>query len=228
MEGYMDGIINSVMERMKSIPLLISDDDLEINVDKWKSGEIKDLYILGLSGSGKSTLSREFHRKYRDCSLIELDAFLNSKYHSEERNDGTLLAYAKKYYGNLKTFSNYITLLMGENNLSDKELNIVIDEEFLKYIRFCHYEWKKRCIIEGVDVICAVRYGQNDIFKENEYALIIKGTSVTKSFIQKFKRDGGFNENGFKPSEIVEYLAHYYKRYNDWRDGINHVIDDLT
>lgn len=54
--------------------LFLSDSNYEHNFDKWKSGEIKVLLILGLSGSGKSTLANQLAKEYK-CHKIELDFY---------------------------------------------------------------------------------------------------------------------------------------------------------
>lgn len=51
-----------------------SDSNYEHNFDKWKSGEIKVLLILGLAGSGKSTLANQLAKEY-NCHKVELDFY---------------------------------------------------------------------------------------------------------------------------------------------------------
>lgn len=54
--------------------LIFSEENYELNFDKWKTGEIKILFIIGLSGSGKSTLADKLAKEYQ-CRKVELDFY---------------------------------------------------------------------------------------------------------------------------------------------------------
>ena len=52
--------------------LIFSKDDTIRNLDLWKQGKVKSLFIVGYLGSGKSTTAKELAKKY-NAEYIELD-----------------------------------------------------------------------------------------------------------------------------------------------------------
>lgn len=56
--------------------LLFNEKDIEYNVDKWKNGEIKTLFILGFIGSGKTVTSKYLSKEY-NCISYALDDWRN-------------------------------------------------------------------------------------------------------------------------------------------------------
>lgn len=57
--------------------------DVYFNFDKWKSGEINKLLILGLSGSGKTSLAHKIADQY-NCDVVHLDMFRGQVYYSDQ------------------------------------------------------------------------------------------------------------------------------------------------
>lgn len=55
--------------------IFISGKDVSHDLDKWKQGKIKILYIVGFSGSGKTTLAKELAEEY-DAELNETDNWM--------------------------------------------------------------------------------------------------------------------------------------------------------
>lgn len=65
---------NSLLEGYgyKHQPVIFSDDDLYINYDKWKSGEINTCLVTALSGAGKSTISKKLAEQF-NAYYVEID-----------------------------------------------------------------------------------------------------------------------------------------------------------
>ena len=56
----------------KSLPILISDDDVYVNFDEFSSGKKHAIFVHGLSGSGKSTLGHKIAEQY-NAAYVEID-----------------------------------------------------------------------------------------------------------------------------------------------------------
>ena len=144
--------------------LVFNNNDLYWNFEKFKSGESNILLITGLSGSGKSTIGRQLASKYK-AEYIELDCI-----------------------GDVKENSKPEILQKWVDTLNDKELKELnrdpyegeYQPKFLDYcIRYANSNKDKKFIIEGIQIY--------ELYKDKarNYPLIIKGTSVIKSFLQK-------------------------------------------
>ena len=66
--------------------LFISDKTISIDLDKFESGEVNKLIIIGFSGSGKTTLGRHLANKYK-CEFVEADSCFKSALTEEQRQN---------------------------------------------------------------------------------------------------------------------------------------------
>lgn len=62
---------------------LFSDKTISIDLDKFESGEINKLIIIGLSGAGKTTLGNHLSKQYK-CQLLSTDVCMKKKMTEED------------------------------------------------------------------------------------------------------------------------------------------------
>jgi len=157
--------------------VIIPKKDVIRNIEKWKPGPHNILFVTGLSGSGKTTLAEEYEKKY-NAHMFELDGIE----HGYDSSGKGILAKVYKKYPEAKDREQFNP----SGHFNVKLYDAVIDE----IIRICHEDSKNLYIIEGIQLA--------DKDKEIGFAykkyvsgqpLIIKGTSVAKSYIQGTIRD---------------------------------------
>lgn len=170
----------------------LSKKDIEINLDKWISGESNVLLITGLSRSGKSTLAEEMTEKYKNVHNIELDRIENTWKWIDAAQ-----YYFSKNFNPIKEFDPILTKFfetspigkfaysqgMAMRNLSDDddELHKYMNEAIQWILNYCKtLKSSEKIILEGVQIFYDL-----DIKVAREYPIIIKGTSMTKSFIRR-------------------------------------------
>lgn len=168
--------------------MILNKKDLEINLDKFESGEKNVLLITGFSGSGKSTLAKSLASKYK-CDNYELDCldFYLRGYLSREDAVGSedgLVA----FIDNKK--------LSKDKDISNKE-EISLYREYIKFlINWCKKQKNKKFIIEGLQIYETYEDGDSHI---TSCPIIIKGTSGLVSAIRAAKRNEGSFAKEFGP-----------------------------
>lgn len=175
--------------------LIFNKNDIEVNLDKFESGENNILLVTGFSGSGKSTLADKLAAKY-GCIHFLLDWFTSyifggevtspiTKKDLEEEKEYGLLAYIEQE--NLKNNYTY-------DDFSGQE----IIDQIRKYIKFliewCKKQTSEKFIIEGLQIYDT--YKEGDIHITN-CSMIIKGTSTLISTIRAAKRNTGNSLKNF-------------------------------
>ena len=198
---------------------IITRDDIRHNVDKWKPGVGTNvLLITGLSGSGKTTTGYEIAYEHK-AELFQLD-WLD---HPEQMQDSPetpnygLWQYIKKVHGRNMGYAKQKT--------GDQWHNLVIDV-FDSICRFAKKSPDKLFIIEGVQIPGHL----HDVLGIEKYPIIIKGTSVTASMIQRFKRDGLGNALQTGGVNILKYYMDAEKYMNMFRNQIisTEVFDNMV
>lgn len=160
---------------------VFSKDDLYINFEDFESGKSNICIITGLSGSGKSTLANQVASKY-NAEIIELDIFDSwwydqlTRYELDRVND-----IFKKWFSTHES---------GAHNRPRNELKYKdLGKDCSKFIHYCILECaknkSKKYVIEGVQIYESIEYKEI-----KSYPLIIKNTSILKSIIQRWKRNG--------------------------------------
>ena len=190
--------------------ILINEDDIYYNKDKFDSGEINLCFITGLSGSGKSTMGRDMQSYgVEHYDLDDLQCIADHFTLNELKEYGDLIySYftgdGKKFY---KTFKELKDEQIPESEYEDK-----------LYPGFVHYAMKyakahkdRKFVLEGV-WLYNKRWFTPEEFKD--YAFYIKGTSMIISHIRAAKRDSKDAGSKFKQGlAFVSCMAKNWKWY---------------
>lgn len=159
--------------------VIFNKDNTVYNIDKFESGKSNVLLVTGLSGSGKSTIAEEYARKYK-AEWIELDIF--EQCHGF--TDQSLKEAGEVFYDYLSSHKSLWEKLKSKS-IKGKELG----EEINKFVHYC-FAWCRsrkdtKWIIEGVQI-----YSFLTADEVKGFPLIIMGTSMKNSILQRFKRNG--------------------------------------
>ena len=218
-------------EASSDLSLLTDRKDFYLDVDKFESGEVRLLFITGMSGGGKTTLANKLAKKY-NAVLINLDDMGHEDFTKDE--------YFKGKPKDLEVFKNWLN----RSNLP-KPANYnpnYIEELRLDYIKFCMDKYKNRkFIIEGVYIPAMYEIDKengSEIFKEDNFALIILGTSVVKSMLRRIVRDNIDLIHWYNPLSFLSTYAHFAKEQNKIRkefikedtynfDAVNYTQDQV-
>lgn len=153
---------------------IFSKDDMYINYDKFESGKSNVLLVTGLSGSGKSTLAS----KTKGAEWIELDIYETANCFTDDQ-----LKQAGQVFVD---FFNANPDRDAERKKRDYTITVEDIRKFCKYaISWCNRHKEKKWVVDGVQIYSVMDY--DDV---KPYPMIIKGTSMVKSIIGRFKRNG--------------------------------------
>lgn len=180
--------INAIIEGT-DLPIISSEDNIYINYDKFENKQIQVLYVTGLSGGGKSYLSKKIAKKLK-CEYVELDSWFSP---------------TNKWFD--MYFTKHPKIAEG---IEIQTWNVQVLVDAIEWILKNNKD--KQFIFEGVHI--PFMFHKEDIgdlksnlFKDDsKYAVILIGTSLFKSVIRRFIRDGVFNKH-------TPYLI---KKYRDW------------
>ena len=150
----------------ENINLVFSDDDFTKNLDEWKQGSIKLLFITGLSGSGKSSLAKILQSKYK-ADYIGLDE-LYKDIATKDMNSEIVDWYNKSHNVSISTL---------QWPKSEQKFYYELTKIAIEYINY-KINKSKRLIIEGIQ-IPRIQKAAPYLFKNS--AVIIKSTSYAKS-----------------------------------------------
>ena len=208
-----DKIISSCTEGIIRVneKYIFSEKDGFYNFDKWDSGESNIMFITGLSGSGKTTKAKALVKQYK-ATYIQLDEFQCYNFIKDKKQT---------------PMTRLVGLYLKENpyNIDPAKFTELTAEDFPNY--FCpFFDWlvdrlstdkDNRYIIEGLHICLYVPY---DTIKE--YPLYCINTSMTKSLIRHWIRDGwtfmDFLKHGLADIELFE---EWEKQYNSFKDSIS-------
>ena len=158
---------------------IFSKDDIVLNLDKFISNEKNVLLITGLSRSGKTTLAGNFASKY-NAEIIQLDLFENYYCMGDEYGKPFVLELRKKWF-NTTVGKQYKSICDNDpDNITQQELSTYMRDAFLFILRYCTFHKKTRYIIEGLQI-----YSDVESSMVKDYPIIIKGTSMLKSFMRR-------------------------------------------
>ena len=183
--------------------------DIEYQVEEFKQGKVKTLFITGHSGSGKSTLGHKYEKEL-GITCYELDDIGYNYIYSDEN----LKEYGPELYdwfmGPGKKYRIEPKVDENGNNIEPSIIDINTVEagtSFIKYI----LSKNARCIVEGISIFMALDEKRLPIEAFEKSALIIKGTSGIKSVYRSTKRDVEWNnaktpDDKVKGKEIFKYV----------------------
>ena len=200
----------SVNEAVTDMPIFISDKDVEYNVDKWKDGKIKLLFVTGMSGGGKSTLSHQLATQYH-ATHIQMDHvyhYLNGNLRDAKPpmiDEWFLIAHG--YPRNEAPTPDNIPKQLGKDSTD--------------YITWVVKKLKGQIVIEGLGVVTLFDYNK-DLF--DGAAVIIKGTSLFTSFFRRVIRDRrDYHQNAFTIDTMRNYKK-WLKYQNKFRADISQYM----
>lgn len=201
---------SSVNEAVTDMPIFISDKDVEYNVDKWKDGKIKLLFVTGMSGGGKSTLSHQLATQYH-ATHIQMDHvyhYLNGNLRDAKPpmiDEWFLIAHG--YPRNEAPTPDNIPKQLGKDSTD--------------YITWVVKKLKGQIVIEGLGVVTLFDYNK-DLF--DGAAVIIKGTSLFTSFFRRVIRDRrDYHQNAFTIDTMRNYKK-WLKYQNKFRADISQYM----
>ena len=201
---------SSVNEAVTDMPILISDKDVEYNVDKWKDRKIKLLFVTGMSGGGKSTLSHQLAIQYH-ATHIQMDHvyhYLNGNLRDAKPpmiDEWFLIAHG--YPRNEAPAPDNIPKQLGKDSTD--------------YITWVVKKLKGQIVIEGLGVVTLFDYNK-DLF--DGAAVIIKGTSLFTSFFRRVIRDRrDYHQNAFTIDTMRNYKK-WLKYQNKFRADISQYM----
>lgn len=201
---------SSVNEAVTDMPIFISDKDVEYNVDKWKDGKIKLLFVTGMSGGGKSVLSHQLATQYH-ATHIQMDHvyhYLNGNLRDAKPpmiDEWFLIAHG--YPRNEAPTPDNIPKQLGKDSTD--------------YITWVVKKLKGQIVIEGLGVVTLFDYNK-DLF--DGAAVIIKGTSLFTSFFRRVIRDRrDYHQNAFTIDTMRNYKM-WLKYQNKFRADISQYM----
>ena len=194
------------------INMLMSNKDVYIRYNKWKSGEINKLLIPGLSGSGKSTLAKKIAEEY-NCYCVELDKFRGNIYYSDEelKTDHPHIYY---YFTKIWT--------KGDRHNIEKMEPEERRKEFKKFIYWL-LERPERMVIEGA--LEKILYDNDEIRKT--YPMVFKGTSMLKSMARMSWREFNREHPGRDPVDNLLWWMKWCTKYKQMTDQHNKVREKI-
>lgn len=194
------------------INMLMSNKDVYIRFDKFRTDEINKLLIQGLSGSGKSTLARELSKKY-NCPCIELDKFRGNIYYTDEElkiNHPYIYRYFK------------IEFTKGDRHNIAKMEPEDRREEFEKFVYWL-LKQPERMVIEGA--LERILYMDDDIRKT--YPMVFKGTSMLKSMARMSWREFHRDHPGRDSIDNLLWWMKWCTKYKKMTDQHNNVREKI-
>lgn len=189
--------------------VLLSKDNLELNLDQWAPGN--PLFITGSSGDGKSTLARKYAEQY-NAEVCSLDVPLIRIYRSKEKFDKLINTQHYNFLISKSTME--MNWIKAHPNLPyDQDINTpgLLESTTLEYVEWCteHCPKDKLLIFEGCDLISL----GPDYFIDKP--LIVTGNSRISNLIRRAKRS--VQKKPYKNflteifSELKQYITTYGK-----------------
>lgn len=199
-----------VNESVLSESILINEDDIYYNKNKFDSGEINLCFITGLSGSGKSTIGKDMqshgieHYDMDDLQCIADHFTLNDLKEYGDLIYSYFTGEGKKFYITYKELK--------DNQVPESEYEDKLFPGFVHYaMKYAKAHKDRKFVLEGV-WLYNKRWFTPEEFKN--YAFYIKGTSVIISHIRAAKRDSKGTGSKFKQGlAFVSCMTKNWKWY---------------
>lgn len=192
---------------------IFNENNLEVDLDKWKIDVTNILFITGQSGSGKTTLGKQLAKEnnallvsvdFIECETPDkIDEWLKDEY-DKKYKECECLPYIIRFYESFPHIKDNYNELFG-NELKFNEVLIIFIRWIIKEVK----NLDRLVIIEGTQMAFNIPY------KEYEnYPLIITGTSMLMSTFQRIKRSN--NNYGYKVA--IKNLLLFFRKYKMWID----------
>lgn len=203
-------ILESVSNNILNESILINEDDIYYNKNKFDSGEINLCFITGLSGSGKSTMGKDMqshgieHYDMDDLQVIADHFTLNDLKKYGDLIYSYFTGEGKKFYITYKELK--------DNQVPESEYEDKLFPGFVHYaMKYAKAHKDRKFILEGV-WLYNKRWFTPEEFKD--YAFYIKGTSMIISHIRAAKRDSKDAGSKFKQGlAFVSCMTKNWKWY---------------
>ena len=199
------------------INTVFSNDNAYVNYDKWKSGEINKLFILGLMGASKSTTCRRLAKQY-NCKFVEFDKFMGQTYYTDyelQRDHPIIYEYFKDVYEPKYGSRMNIKTIHGQNKYNKQK-------EFLYWV----LDRQDRVIIEGF-VSPFIEDDENLM----RYPMIFISTSVLTSAMRMMKRQFSYTidnwKNGYYELGALKVMLKMLTKYNFEQNEQNRIRDKI-
>lgn len=200
-------------------PLFISEKDIEYRLDDFRNHKVPVLWITGMSGGGKTYTANKIADEM-NCDVLELDnviAMFNKIY---DKKDVSKYFVDKNYKIIYECIKDDDLSKVGDGELLVKSLPKILSR----------YSNRKQLIIEGIQVPWVFMLSKN-LF--NNSSIIVKGTSVSTSILNRFKRAKDNGEFINSITNIYPYIKLYYTWYktqNKFRYGLkkNKIIKESS
>lgn len=204
------------------INLIFSKKDYLYNINNY--GKTYNLlFITGLVGSGKSTIAKQISRE-KTAIILSQDWLAWSEVYKDDKIAMDILNEFYKICPKAKDAA--INDLWHKGLLNAIERNDIREKynEFL--VEYSIKNPNNLYIIEGIDVYKVINL--DEVAKRG---IIIKGTSVIKCFIRRYKRDKT-NDNQRNLTSKIKYLIMVVKQskifYFKDRKRLNELINSIT
>lgn len=193
------------------INTLMSNKDVYLNFNKWRTGEINKCFIIGLSGSGKSVLGQKIAAEW-NCYYIQLDRFRGNVWYTDEelkRNDPFIYEYFTKVWTHGDRHN--ISKLEPEDRR----------EEFEKFVYWL-LDRPERMVIDGA--LDRILMNNKEL---KQFPMIFKGTSMLKSMARMSWREFNREHPGRDPVDNLLWWMKWCTRYKNMTDQNNRVRENI-
>lgn len=203
------------------ISLLFSKKDFIYNLDNYGK-KYNLLFITGLVGAGKSTIAKEISKRKNSIILSQDWLAWSEVYKDDKIASGILNEFYKKCPKAKYAATNDLWHKDLLSKLEKNEIRVNYNKFLIEY---AEKNPKNLYIIEGIDIYKVIR---RDEFINR--GIIIKGTSVIKCFIRRYKRDKT-NDNQKNLRSKIRYLIMVIKQSKNFyfrdRKKLNNLINRI-
>lgn len=199
------------------VGLIFSKKDYLYNIENY--GKTYNLlFITGMVGAGKSTISKEISAKYNATTLSQ-DWLAWSEVYKDNKIAMQVL---DEFYKICPIAQNAATNNLWHRDLLSKKEQYEMKIEYNKFlIDYTLKNPNKLYIIEGIDI-----YKVIDSSEFINRGIIIKGTSVIKCFIRRYKRDKTI-ENQKNIDSKIKYLKMVIKQSKTFYSRDRNILNSL-
>lgn len=184
------------------VGIIFSKKDYSYNIDNY--GKTYNLlFVTGLVGSGKSTIAKKM-AKEKEITILSQDWLSWSEVYTNDKVAMEVLNEFYKICPRARELAD--NNLWHKDFLSKKEKNKIRVEYNKFLIDYTLKNHNKLYIIEGIDI-----YRVIDSDEITSRGIIVKGTSVLKCFIRRYKRDKT-DENQKNLINKIKYLIMVIKQ----------------